>query len=87
MRQYSRSISVRQDGRRERINGPDINAPARHSLDRHASRIEMYQELILKSLIIGLIMALPTGPVGMLSVRRALAYGCRAGLASGIASS
>ena len=47
----------------------------------------MYHELILKSLIIGLIMALPTGPVGMLSVRRALAYGCRAGLASGVASS
>lgn len=32
-------------------------------------------------------MALPTGPVGLLSVRRALAYGCRAGFTSGIASS
>jgi len=44
----------------------------------------MTAELILKGLLIGLILALPTGPVGILCLRRTLVAGWRAGLVSGV---
>lgn len=47
----------------------------------------VYEEILLKSYVIGLIMALPAGPVAMLTVRRTLARGRRAGLVSGVGSS
>jgi threonine/homoserine/homoserine lactone efflux protein len=42
--------------------------------------------LYIKSLVVGVIIALPVGPVGALSVRRVLAYGRTAGLVSALGS-
>jgi threonine/homoserine/homoserine lactone efflux protein len=44
----------------------------------------MTTELAVKGVLIGLILALPTGPVGILCLRRTLAAGQRAGLVSGV---
>jgi threonine/homoserine/homoserine lactone efflux protein len=44
----------------------------------------MITELAVKCVLIGLILALPTGPVGILCLRRTLVAGWRAGLVSGI---
>jgi len=46
--------------------------------------VAMSLELILKGLLIGLILGLPTGPVGILCLQRTVASGRRAGLASGV---
>lgn len=42
--------------------------------------------LLAKSLIVGFIIAIPTGPVGVLCVRRALTHGRSAGFISGLGS-
>ena len=47
----------------------------------------MDTSLYIKSLIVGVLIALPFGPVGALSVRRALSHGRMAGMVSGIGSS
>jgi len=45
--------------------------------------LQMSTELVLKAVLMGLILALPTGPVGILCLRRTLVGGRRAGLVSG----
>jgi len=40
--------------------------------------------LVIKSVAAGLLIALPTGPVGLLCLRRTLTEGRRAGLVSGL---
>ena len=46
----------------------------------------MLAPLIVKSIAVGFVIAVPTGPVGALCVRRSLAEGRRAGLLSGLGS-
>lgn len=47
----------------------------------------MAGELLLKGLCIGLLFGIPVGAVGVLTVQRTLAYGMKAGIATGLGSS